>query len=197
MTPVLNFTAFADTRRIASGALVDVAVAARDALDQYPDAQILIFDDRSSRQVEVDLRGSADDIAAQLQQPVQPLDTPPARGPGRPKLGVVAREVTLLPRHWEWLGAQSGGASAALRRLVEDARRGGSGNERARQSSEALYRFMLTMAGDRPGYEDALRAFYRHDRATFEQRIAHWPTDIRAHIQRLAAMAWDDQADAP
>lgn len=191
-----SYTAFADTRRIASGTLADVAVAARRVLDRRPGAQILIFEDNSSRQAEVDLRGSADEVAARLQPaPRQPAAKSP-RGPGRPRLGVVAREVTLLPRHWEWLGAQPGGASAALRRLVEEARRGNRAGERARQSSEAVYRFMHAMAGNRAGYEEALRAFYRGDRQQFDKRIARWPKDIREHASRLAAMAWDDGDDA-
>ena len=114
----------------------------------------------------------------------------PARGPGRPKLGVVAREVTLLPRHWDWLAAQPGGASVALRRLVEDARRVSASDDRRRAAQEAAYRFMQAMAGDQPGYEDATRALFAGDVARFEERTAAWPEDVREHASLLAADAF-------
>src|ERR1019366_5123700 len=104
-------TAFADFRRVASGSIVEVALSVKETLDRDAGASVLIFDDRTSRQVEVDLRGSAADVRERLTAAASPPETaPPARGPGRPKLGVVSREVTLLPRHWEWLNAQPGGA---------------------------------------------------------------------------------------
>src|SRR4029079_4156101 len=64
------------------------------------------------------------------------------RGRGRPRLGVVAREGTLLPRHWEWLGTQPGGASVVLRKLVEEARRANGDADRTRAARDAAYRFM-------------------------------------------------------
>jgi len=111
----------------------------------------------------------------------------------RPRLGVVAREITLLPRHWEWLAEQPGGASATLRRLVEDARR--SEQDRARRAGEALDRFMQAMAGDLPHYEEASRAYWRGERDRFDQLVETWPADVRDHARRLAAAAWND-ADA-
>ena len=112
------------------------------------------------------------------------------RGPGRPKLGVVAREVTLLPRHWEWLARQPGGASVAIRKLVEAASRTGEDKDRIRQAQEAAYRFMSVTAGNRPHYEEAIRALFAGDASRFEQRIAEWPDDIRAHTSRLAERAF-------
>lgn len=191
MTASSDYIAFAGDKRIASGALAEVAREVRHTLDRQPDANILIFDERTSRKVELDLRGSADEVVARVNEETRPRATP--RGRGRPKLGVVAREVTLLPRHWEWLGEQPGGASAVLRRLVEDARRGNGPRERARQSGEAVFRFMSVMAGNREGFEEALRAFYRGEREAFHARIAKWPEDIRAHLKHLAAAAWDDK----
>lgn len=191
MTDTSHYTAFAGDHRLAAGSLPDVARAVRLTLDRQPDAAILIFDDRTGRQTEVDLRGSADEVAARVSPPAPATAS---RGRGRPKLGVVAREVTLLPRHWEWLSGQPGGASAVLRRLVEDARRGTGPRERARQSAEAVDRFMHVMAGNRAGFEEALRAFYRGERDAFRTRIAAWPEDIRDHLQNLAAVAWDDKA---
>lgn len=113
------------------------------------------------------------------------------RGPGRPKLGVVAREVTLLPRHWEWLNGQPGGASVALRKLVDEARRANDGKDRVRQAREAAYRFMSVMAGNERGFEEATRALFAGDRERFEEFVASWPADVRDHAKRLAAAAFE------
>lgn len=196
--PDTTCTAFASHRLVASGRLPDVAMACKKVLDAGAQEPLLVFDDHSGRQLEIDFRGTPKQVLARLRTQVATSDAPaaaqPARGPGRPKLGVVAREVTLLPRHWDWLGEQSGGASATLRRLVEDARRGNGPRERARRAGEALERFMLAMAGNFPGYEEASRCFYRADRTGFDARTAKWPKDVRMHARRLAAMAWDDAA---
>ena len=101
-------------------------------------------------------------------------------------MGVVSREVTLLPRQWEWLGAQPGGASAVLRRLVDAAKRDGGPQQKRRAAQEAAYRFMLAIAGDFPGYEEATRALFADDRLKLEQCIADWAQDIRVHVLHLA-----------
>jgi uncharacterized protein len=205
-------TAFEGVRRIASGPLRDVAAAVKRAHDRaigetdgQPNGEpngepILVFDDATSRPVEFDLRGSVDDVLARLADdgaggsepagaPGQDSE-PAVRGRGRPKLGVVAREVTLLPRHWEWLNAQPGGASVVLRKLVDAARLVGGDKERVRLAQEAAYRFMTAMAGNLPDYEEATRALYANDRARFEQKIAGWPGDVRQHAAKLAAAAF-------
>ena len=171
-------TAFAGERRIASGPLAEVALAAKAAVDGGQ--AVLVFDDDGARQVEIDFRGSAEEVAARL------APAEPPRGPGRPKLGVVAREVTLLPRHWDWLARQPGGASVALRRLVEEARRSPAAERRAAQ--EAAYRFMSVMAGDRPGFEEACRALFAGDAEGLAARMAGWPADVRDHARRLAGL---------
>ena len=122
--------------------------------------------------------------------PAAPAASEAPRGPGRPKLGVVAREITLLPRHWEWLGQQSGGASVAIRKLVEDARRNGDDKQRIREGQEAAYRFMSIMAGDRPLFEEAARALFAGNHVRFDAMTGGWPVDIRDHAQRLAAGAF-------
>ncbi len=187
-------TAFRDDAHLASGPLADVALAVKAALEAAPAASILVFDDTTGRVVDLDLRGTAAEIAARLAAPTGPADQPGAapaeRGRGRPKLGVVAREVTLLPRHWEWLSAQPGGASQALRRLVEDARRNDGGRGRARQAQEAAYAFISAMAGNREGFEEASRALFARDAAGFADRSQSWPADIRAYAARLAADAF-------
>lgn len=187
-------SAFDHDRLLASGPLPDVVRASKLALDGGAAGPLLILDDADSRQIEVDFRGSVDEVLARL--PGRGPVGSTIRGPGRPKLGVVPKEVTLLPRHWDWLGRQPGGASAVLRRLVEQALRGNGAKERARQAIESCDRFMRTMAGDLPGYEEASRALYRGEREHFAALIEAWPNDLRTHLQRLAAMARDAQLDA-
>ena len=181
------YVVFEDERRIAAGARLEAAVAAQARLSAAPEASVLIFDP-TGRQVDFDLRGGPWDIARRLGE--APAEAAP-RGRGRPKLGVTAREVTLLPRHWAWLAAQPGGASVALRKLVEAARRETEGPERRRSAREAAYRFAQVMAGDRPGFEDAARALFAGDRQGFAARIADWPSDIAEHLRILAAEAFD------
>lgn len=187
----LTCTAFDGHRQLASGDLAEVALAARQALLDGAAGPLLIFDDHSGRTLDLDLRGTPDDVLSRLVEH-EPCEQAPTRGPGRPKLGVVPREVTLLPRHWEWLAVQPGGASATLRRLVEDARRQSQGRDRGRVAGEALDRFMLTMAGDLPGYEEAARAFWRQERDRFGELIAPWPHDVRTHLQHLAEQVWQE-----
>lgn len=186
-------TAFDGHALIASGALTEVALAVKRLLDRHPARMPLIFDDATGQPVEVDLRGSADEVLARL-RPAAVGDAP--RGAGRPRLGVVAREVTLLPRHWYWLNSQPGGASVTLRKLVEEARRNVSAKDRARIAGEAADRFMRTVAGDLAGYEEASRALWRGDRDAFNRHTRGWPKDVRDHARRLAAIARDAQAEA-
>jgi hypothetical protein len=189
------YTAFAGSRHIASGDLPHVVLRTKEMLENGEQEPIVILDNTTCRFVEVDLRGTADDVVKRLPVPSdvprEPEDAPP-RGPGRPKLGVVAREVTLLPRHWDWLNSQPGGASVALRKLVEDARRAYQAKDRQRESRDALYRFMSMLAGDQPGFEEASRALFAGDRAAFVARIASWPQDLRHHAQMLSDAAFDE-----
>jgi len=148
-----NYTAFAGTRRIASGELRDVALKAKATVEGDAWAQVIVFDDLTGAVIELDLRGSTEDVLRRLpaSEAAIPIESPSAEGkrPGRPKLGVVAREVTLLPRHWDWLGSQPGGASVALRKLVEKASRENQGRDRLRRAQDAAYRFLSAMAGKR------------------------------------------------
>src|SRR6185437_3718476 len=190
MPPGPAAIAFQGDRRIAAGDLPEVARAAKTILDRHGGVSILIFDGRTSAPIDLDFRGSVDEVLARLPESSRAGPdgaAPPApRGPGRPKLGVVAREVTLLPRHWDWLAQQRGGASVAIRRLVEQARRGGGEKDRPRQAQEAAYRFMAAMAGNRPHYEEAIRALFAPDPVRFEKMISGWPADVRDHVARLA-----------
>lgn len=180
-------TAFDGYRLLASGTPAKVALALKHALDAGALGPLLAFDDRSGRPVEFDLRGSEADVLARLQ-----IAPSLSRGPGRPRLGVAAREVTLLPRHWDWLAAQPGGASATLRRLVEQALRDGGPAQRTREASEAVDRFMSAMTGNLPGHEEASRAFWRGERERFAQLTDAWPADVRNHLHQFAARAWDE-----
>ena len=180
-------TAFKGARCIASGELAEVAVKAKAAVDKGE--QVLIFDDTTSESIELDFRGSSEDVVRRLARPDSREATAvsdAARGPGRPKLGVVAREVTLLPRHWEWLNAQPGGASVALRKLVDEARRISGDRDRLRAARDAAYHFMSTMAGNLAHFEELARALFADDRRRFVSLIADFPADVRDHIVRLA-----------
>ncbi|WP_165188492.1 DUF2239 family protein [Caulobacter soli] len=180
-----GYVVFEGDHRLAAGPKLDVVVAAQARLAEAPEASLLIFDPEG-RQVDFDLRGGPWDIALRLGE-----GEAAPRGRGRPKLGVTAREVTLLPRHWEWLAAQPGGASVALRKLVEAARRESEGPDRRRAARDAAYRFASVMAGDRPGFEAMSRALFAGDAAGFSERIAEWPADIAEHLRGLAAEAFE------
>ncbi len=199
-----RFTAFTGFQRVASGSLPDVAAAVRARMgDGHANTeQILVFSDGDGRVVDLDLRGSESDVRARARASTLadpgPGDGPggPAggraggkRGPGRPRLGVVGKEVTLLPRHWAWLDAQKGGASATLRRLVDAARRESEGSGRIRRARDAAYRFMAAVAGDLPGYEEAIRALFRGDGDRFAREVESWPPDVRRYGTALAAAA--------
>ena len=186
-----QWIAFAGHRRIAAGERRAVARAVEEAVERGERAPVLIFEAETSGRVELDLRRPAEEVVARLDRPAAAAPAkPPARGPGRARLGVVAREVTLLPRHWDWLAHQPGGASVTLRRLVDEARRTGEGRDRVRTAREAVYRFLTAIGGDLPDYEEALRALFAGDRAAFAGHVAAWPVDVREHADRLARDAF-------
>lgn len=181
------FVAFEGVRRIAAGSLAEAALAAHRALAGEPSGPVLVFDAATGRVVDLDLRGGPAEVAARY----GPEPQVQSAQRGRPKLGVVAREVTLLPRHWDWLASQPGGASAALRRLVETARRDSEAADRARSARDAAYRFMAALAGDLPGFEEASRALFAGEDHAFRDRIAAWPPDLRDQLARFTAAPGD------
>ncbi|WP_341991717.1 DUF2239 family protein [Azorhizobium sp. AG788] len=191
MTPPANatFTVFQGFQRRAAGPLLEAALAVRAANAAGALETLLVFDDATGKVVDLDLRGTDADIAARLAPPgSDPASVEADLAPrprGRPKLGVVAREITLLPRHWDWLAAQPGGASVVLRRLVDEARRAGASPQQARAAREAAYAFMSALAGNLPEFEEASRALFAADRAGLEARMAAWPQDVRAYALRL------------
>jgi len=173
-----TYTAFKGHAMIASGSLEQVLPELKKRFDTDKSVMLLVFDDATGRQVDFDLRGTEAQVLARA--------LPGQRtGPGRPKLGVVSREISLLPRHWEWLEEQPSGASAALRRLVDEARRREQGRQRVRLALDSAARFMSAMAGDLAGFEEATRALYAKDRAQLEGLTSKWPRDVRKHMLQL------------
>lgn len=178
--------AFAGDTMIAFGPLREVAASIRTYQDR-PDAKpVLVFDADTSQPIDLDLRGSVADVVARLPQAEVRLP----RKAGRPKLGVAAREVTLLPRHWDWLAQQPGGASVTLRKLVEAARRSSQSSQTQRVGRESLYRFMSAMVGNAAGFEEASRALFADDAVRFAALSADWPSDVLAHVTQLSQRAF-------
>ncbi|MFO0711156.1 MAG: DUF2239 family protein [Sandaracinus sp.] len=177
-----TWVAFRGARRVASGTRREVLATLKSRFDADPSEQVLVFDDDSGAQIALDLRGTLDEV-------LEREDPLPRTGPGRPRLGVTSREVSLLPRHWDWLAEQPSGASAALRRLVEQAMKAAPEKERARRIRAALSRFLTAMAGDRPHYEEACRALFAGETARFEELVARWPRDVREHAVARAREA--------
>ncbi len=188
-------TAFAGQKKIAEGPVLEVAGKVKRYQDKHPDELILIFDNATGTQIELDLRGTVEDVLHRI--PRDDLGENEKPGPGRPKLGVISREIGLLPRHWEWLALQAGGASVTLRRLVEEARRQNRTQDAIRQSQNAAYKFMSAMAGDLSHFEEASRAFFAKKRPLFETLSAAWPKDIREHILKIGAEAFETEAQSP
>ena len=189
LSPRRTLTAFGGFERIAHGSREDVFAQMRQ---HAGGAAILIFDDTSGALVDLDLREPTPDASASASASAEPAPESAPRSVGRPKLGVVAREVTLLPRHWDWLSRQPGGASVALRRLVEEARRIHQGRDTVRESREATYRFMTAMAGSLEGFEEAARALFAGDHKRFAALVAPWPVDVSHYLQGLAAASWSE-----
>jgi hypothetical protein len=182
--------AFAGTELLAKGELVEVVRAVKAALDSGSDRSIALLDAATSRPVEINFTGTEEEV-------LQRIPRAPGRSAGRPKLGVLPREVTLLPRHWEWLSTQPGGASVALRKLVEHASRDARGADTMREARDAAYRFMHELMGDAPGFEEASRALFAGDGARFREQVADWPAGVRAHLLELAGPAFGSGTAVP
>lgn len=187
MTPNPNHTysAFAGLRLVASGTLGDVALAASKA-ERADEDSVLVFSDATGEQVDLNLQGGPEAIAARYS-----AGKVAARGRGRPRLGVFAREVTLLPEQWEWLAAQPGGASVALRKLVQEARRTSTTRDRMRHAQERSYKVMVALAGNLPAFEEAARALFGSDQEALRAKMKSWPKDVRDHVLRLADAEYD------
>jgi hypothetical protein len=188
----LDCTAFVGRKIVASGPLEEVALAVKQRLRHDPTIAPLVFSDATGRPIDLDLRGTDEAVVQRLED--HPAHGPrPVRTPGRPKLGVVAREVTLLPRHWDWLHSQPGGASVALRRLVDEARHASPIADKIRRAREATYRFMTAVAGNEPGYEEATRALFAGNSERYYALIAGWPADVKLFAGKLALEAFEEE----
>lgn len=180
---IKSCTAFSGHRLIATGTPREIVGAVKAAVEAGE--SVLVFDDIDAKPVEFDLRGDLEAVLSRLTPAIEEK-----RGPGRPKLGVIAREVTLLPRHWDWLAGQPGGASVALRKLVEGALREAEGPDRVRKGREAAYRFMTAVAGNLAGYEEATRMLFAGDWTAFDAVVEGWPEGVREHVRMLAGRTW-------
>jgi hypothetical protein len=189
MDTTSTYSAFCGSRRLISGTLESVLREMKRLFDtpssegSNNDGAVLVFNDQLGQQVDFDLRGPIEEVLRKA------LPVPAQVGPGRPKLGVVSREITLLPRHWEWLEHQRNGASATLRRLVESASKDEGSEQTARARIEAVGRVMTVLGGNLPGFEEACRALYRRDLAGLTQKMEGWPPDIRSYVLEHSAIA--------
>ena len=188
-----TFSAFSDhVRHLCSDADLEVVVAvAQRALAAGEAEAVTVFDDATGRRTEVEAesRGGPREAAGSILQRLQPGLPAERSGPGRPKLGVVSREVSLLPRHWDWLATRPGGASGAIRRLVDEARKLRRAQDASLAAHEALDRAMTVLAGDQVGFEEALRALYQHQYDRVITLMANWPADLRAHFEHRISLA--------
>jgi hypothetical protein len=176
-----TYAAFVDNRLLAAGPRDDVLRATKTHVDTSREP-VLIFEEASGRQVDFDLRGSVDDVLARTRPDPRP-------GPGRPRLGVVSREISLLPRHWDWLESQPNGASAAIRRLVDAARRNETGLERGRHVRDALARTLWSLAGNFPSFEEVARAIDAREDTRLDGLMSMWPKDVRDYVFTRLAVA--------
>lgn len=185
-----TYVAFDEMTAVADGTLEVVATRCFEHVQTLPSADrgrpILIFDTATGRQLDLDLSGSIDDVRARYRTNAEPPVEKRRRG--RPKLGVVGREVTLLPRHWAWLDAQPGGPSPTLRRLIDRARR--ADGDPVKNAQHRAHGFMTAIAGNLPGFEEAIRALYAPSRDRFLAEIDAWPEDVRKTAITFAADAF-------
>lgn len=167
---VRSCTVFENDEVLLRGSETEVRQAVRRARAVRPLGKLIAFFDDNGEDFEVEYvpPGTADAIPEPL------VEENLVRKAGRPRLGVVAREVTLLPRHWEWLETQPSGPSAALRRLVESARRDSAPADRTRRSVEATYRFLYTMVGNTAFFPELCRALFRRDWERFDAQLGSW-----------------------
>ena len=181
-----TYTAFVATHRIAAGPIEEVALAAHQWQRLHDHALVQVFEDDTGQPIDLDLRGEPDDVIAALDRhPLLERGVPAkSAGPGRPRLGVVSREVSLLPRHWRWLRLQPKSASATMRMLIEAHMKRTSDKDRVRKAVNAAYAIMSALAGDLPGFEEASRKLFAHDFDGVDAQIAAWPEDVRAYVRR-------------
>lgn len=186
MDKIETYTAFDNTSIIAHGSLRDVILKTKKILGKSENSSFLIFSDSTGKTIDFNFQGTEKEILKRLEIFVSNSDEKiELARPGRPKLGVISREISLLPRHWEWLATQSSGASSSIRNLIEDAIKKSTSKVSLKQQQEKVYRVMTTLAGDLDGYEEAIRSLYKRDRESFIKFTKGWSKDLRSYLEKL------------
>lgn len=181
-----SYTAFLGDAILAQGNLEEVVLKIKKQMGKADHSEALLFNDSTGKVMDFNFQGTREDVEKRLEVYRAPDSSPSRSGPGRPKLGVVSREVSLLPRHWEWLAAQPGGVSVTLRLLIEEAKKKSESSVTIKQLQERTYQVMFTLAGDLEGYEEAVRALYKKDRKNFLEHQSSWPSDVKKYILKVA-----------
>lgn len=186
-----TYTAFEGFQKLISADLEKVLLTVKRRLKANRDSSVLIFSDSTGKQMDFDLSGTDADVTDRHK--IYTMKTaPPQPTVGRPKLGVVPREISLLPSHWEWLNNQTGGASPTIRQLIDEKIKSSSTDRlKVKTSQEVTYKFLSALAGDLPNFEEAVRYLYRSDRKKFLEQVSGWHKDVVDHALRLAADAFD------
>ena len=188
-----SYTAFDGSVLLFRGGLKEVVLNIKEHLGRSENSSVLIFSDLTGKTMDFSFHGSKQDILKRLEKYTFTEEPKEPSGPGRPKLGVVSREISLLPRHWEWLATQSGGASATIRLLVEEARKKSSNISSIKQMQERAYQIMSVLAGDLQGYEEALRALYKKDSKVFFTHVKRWPIDIQKYLNEITKPVFEEK----
>ncbi|MBC7539648.1 MAG: DUF2239 family protein [Bacteriovorax sp.] len=186
METINTYTAFDGHKLFGQGDLSEIVIKIKKQLGKSDNASIIIFSDNTGKVFDFNFQGTLSDVKKRLDMYIQTEVPEVNAGAGRPKLGVISREISLLPQHWEWLATQPGGSSSTLRKLVDEAKKKTSGGPSIKQTQEIVHRFASAMAGDFEGFEEALRALYRKDKGLFHAQMKNWPEDIRDYIIELS-----------
>ena len=176
-----TYVAFYGNQQVAVGELTDMltktTIFLKEKQTTGTDTEpLLIFNEQNGSQIDFDFRGSLEEILERA------LPKQKKRRAGRPKLGVISREITLLPRHWEWLESQTKSASASLRLLVEEAMKREGGEAKIKKNIAVTDRIMMVMAGNLTYFEEASRALNARNVERFEECVSTWPDDIKIYL---------------
>lgn len=169
-----TYTAFVGNTRLITDSLLNVALAIKN--QQHDSAPILIFEDQTGKQIDVNITGSESDI----QQRYAELET--VKKVGRPKLGVISREITLQQKHWDWLDLQNSSASAVIRKLIDQELNNAQSESNIMMTKQTTDRFMSAMLGNMPNYEEATRALYQGNKEGFLELIQDYPNDLKEYL---------------
>ncbi len=174
-----RYSSFIGDRHLFTGDLKGMLSQTHAYISRHGEEGLLIFDNFSGRQIDYNFRVSLEELLGKELPPT------PKKGPGRPRLGVVCGEISLLPRHWDWLQRQRQSASATIRRLIEAAMKEASPEEKTREAIDAAGKFLWTMAGNLSDFEEASRALYAQKWHILDAITAAWPEDIAKHLNMM------------